>query len=293
MANLTSLPQGLSFERPLEDLPLSLRNVKGTPEQITAVGECLAAAKDAPTTFSLPHLLGFAELCTAALQSTGLSLDLAMGIFHATKAMIDGRAVNVNRLGRDYDKLDAETRRGLASIQVNGVQLGLGPPFDKSETLPEADLPERLSPEDNELSLKELYAQMKRLEVLLVFKQKVQGLKLAVNPGFLIPKTDDLGLPRMNADGSVAQRAILNLSADVPGLQSVRSQGERNVNGSIDKEKAALEVVTLHTFRQFMGMWIRQSTAFPGILIKLGSFDLNRFYPSIDLAAAESKALGQ
>ena len=121
VTNLTNLPTGLDFERPLEDLPFSLENVKGTPEQITAVGECLAAAKDAPATFSLPHLLGFTELCTAALRSADLSLDLAMGIFHATKAMIDGRAVNVNRLGPDYGKLDAETRRELASIQVNGV----------------------------------------------------------------------------------------------------------------------------------------------------------------------------
>ena len=57
-------------------------------------------------------------------------------------------------------------------------------------------MPERLSPEDSDLSLRELCAQMKRFEVLLVFKQLVTGLKLAVNPGFLIPKTDDLGLTR-------------------------------------------------------------------------------------------------
>ena len=181
---------------------MSLKNVEGTPEQIAAVGKCLAAAEDAPSTYSLKHLLVFTELCTTALQSTGLSLDLAMGIFHAIKAMVKGRAINVNRLGSLYNGLDAETRRELAHIQVNGVNLGLGKPFNCSETLPEAVLPERLSPDDNDLSLRELYAQMKRFEVLLVFKQLVTRLKLAVNPGFLIPKTDDLGLPRVNLDGS-------------------------------------------------------------------------------------------
>ena len=43
VTNLTNLPTGINFERPLEDLPLSLGNVKGTPEQIAAVGKCLAA----------------------------------------------------------------------------------------------------------------------------------------------------------------------------------------------------------------------------------------------------------
>mmetsp|Transcript_30594 Transcript_30594/g.41439 ORF Transcript_30594/g.41439 Transcript_30594/m.41439 type:complete len:232 (-) Transcript_30594:241-936(-) len=42
-----------------------------------------------------------------------------------------------------------------------------------------------------------------------------------------------------------------------------------------------------------MAMWIRRSAAFPGIVIELCSFDLHRFYPSIDLAATESGALGQ
>ena len=40
-------------------------------------------------------------------------------------------------------------------------------------------------------------------------------------------------------------------------------------------------------------MWLRESTAFAGLEVLLASYDLSRFYPSLDLYAMDCLALGQ
>ena len=135
----------------------------------------------------------------------GMSLEQAVGIFQAVKASLKGRSVNVNRLGKRFDRLDPELQRQLASLQVNGGRLGLKAPFDGSDDMPRGELPPRASAKDNACLHPELYDQMKRLEVLIIFHQKLGERRLAVNHDFLIEKTDGVGLPKLKPNGEVAQ----------------------------------------------------------------------------------------
>ena len=214
-------------------------------------------------------------------------------MLQAVKASLKGRAVNTGRLGIRFGRLDAELRRQLVNLQVNGGRLGLQPPFDGSEDMPMAELPPRASAKDNAGLLRELYDQMKRGEVLVIFHQKLGEQKLAINPGFLIDKTNDVGMPKIKPDGEVAKRAILNLSAAVCGLDSSTPAHLRCVNQAINKQQARLEEVTLPTYRSFAKLWLRETTAFPGLQIMLSSYDLSRFYPSLDIYAQDCLALGQ
>ena len=273
-------------------LPLSIARVQGTEAQILAIGNCLDAAEKAPASYSEEHLLGFIARCTEAVELCD-SLEQAVAIYQAEKASLWGRAVNANRLGDRFQRLDPELQRQVGDLQVNGGRLGLRAPFDGSDGMPKGTLPPRASASDNACLHHELYDQMKRREVLIIFHQKLGGRQLAVNPGFLIDKTDAVGLPKLKPDGEPSKRAILNLSAKVSGLPEGTPKNKQCVNDTIDRRFGRLEEVTLPTYRDFSRMWLRESTAFPGLEVLLASYDLSRFYPSLDLYAMDCLALGQ